>query len=250
MFRKLRSFLGLGFLAAMLGLTAFAAEKPAPIPAGTALHVRLETTLTDKTNKTGDLFTGMVAEPIVVNGKEIIPGFSQVNGHVAFIKPSGRVRGRAQMRIVVDNVTTPDNVTYPLAGTLEDTQGGVCGDTNIAGKGLTDEEGTITGCGKSKKKALKDAAIAAGVGAAGGASVGMATRGGCDYYGNCWPSSGPGVGTDIGVGATAGAGTALIYSLFKHEKHIVLTQGMELIFTVNRTTDAETTSAGAQPPSK
>ena len=79
--------------------------------------------------------------------------------------------------------------------------------------------------------------------------VGMATRGGCDYYGYCWPSSGPGIGTDVMYGAGIGAGTALVYKLFQHEKHIILIQGTPLTFVVNRTTDADAQPAAdpAQP---
>lgn len=238
------------FLTALVGVAAFAVENPQPIPAGSSLRVRLETTLTDKTNQTGDPFTGMVMEPIVVSGKEIIPKFSFVHGHVAFVKPSGRVRGKAQMRIVIDTLTTPDNVVYPLSGTLEDTQGVDCSNTTHSSRGKTDEEGTITGCGKSKKDAAKSAAIAGAIGAGAGATVGIASQGGCDYYGNCWPGGGPGIGTSIGYGVGIGAGTALIYNLFKHEKHIVLVAGSELIFTVNRTTPADGDSSGTQPPSQ
>jgi len=185
-----------------------------------------------------------------VNGKEVIPQYSTVNGHVAFVKPSGRIRGKAEMRIVIDNVTTPDNVVYPLSSVLEDAQGGVCGDTTVIGKNKANEEGTITGCGKSKKQAAKGAAIAGAIGAGAGATVGMAGRGGCDYYGNCYPSSGPGMGASIGYGAGIGAGTALIYSLLKHEKHVVLVEGMHLTFTVNRTTEADESSLPPQPPAK
>jgi len=234
-------------------MAALAAENPAPpapIPAGSTLRVRLETTLTDKTNTTGDPFNGVVTEPIVVNGQEVVAKFSMVTGHVAFVKPSGRVRGRAQMRIVIDRLTTPDNVVYPLSSTLEDTHGGVCGDTSVAGKGKADEEGTITGCGKSKKDAAKAAAIGAAVGAGAGATVGLASRGGCDYYGNCYPGSGPGIGASIGYGVGIGAGTTLIYSLLKHEKHIVLVEGSQLTFTVNRSTTADETAPTAQPPAQ
>ncbi len=233
---------GLGVV--LLGTVSLAADKPLAIPAGSTLVVRLETTLTDKTNKSGDEFTGVVIKPIVVNGTEVVPAYSQVKGHVAFVRPSGRISGKAQMRIVIDNLTTTEDLVYPLSGTLEDTQGAVCGDTTIAGK--ADEEGTITGCGKSKKKALKDAAIAGGIGAATGASVGIASRGGCDYYGRCYPSSGPSVGQGITYGAGIGAGTVLIYSLLKHEKHIVLTAGTELTFSVNRNTTADETPSGPQ----
>jgi hypothetical protein len=245
---RLLNFGIVGFTVALLGAVALAAEKPAPIPAGTSLRVRLETTLTDKTNKSGDPFTGVVTEPIVVNGKEVVASFSLVTGHVAFVKPSGRIRGKAQMRIVVDSITTPDNVIYPLSGTLEDANGGVCGNTSVAGKGKADEEGTITGCGKSKKDAAKGAAIAGAIGAGAGATVAMGQTIDCRYYGNC---GGPGIGADLGYGAGIGAGTALIYSLLKHEKHIVLVQGTELTFTINRNTIAtEATSPAAPAPTQ
>ncbi|HEV2500809.1 MAG TPA: hypothetical protein VGY31_14650 [Terriglobia bacterium] len=213
-------------------------EAAPPIPAGTTLRVQLDTTLTDKTNKSGDKFTGEVTDPIVVNGKEVLPKYSTVDGHIAFLKPSGRMAGKAQMRLVLDTVTTPDGIIYPLSGTLEQAQGGVCAHASNTGKTKADEEGTITGCGKSKKSAAEAAAIAGGMGAGVGASVGMGKIMECEYYGYC-PPGGSGIGSDIGYGAGIGAGTALVYTLFKHEKHIVLVQGIDLTFTVNRTTMAD-----------
>ncbi len=221
-----------------------AATPPPPIPAGTTLRVQLDTTLTDKTNKSGDKFTGEVSEPVFVNGKEVVPKYSTVNGHIAFLKPSGRIAGKAQMRLVIDNISTPDGVVYPLSGTLEEAQGGVCAHTANTGKTKADEEGTITGCGKSKKKAAEAAAIVGGMGAGVGASIGMGKEIECDWYGYC-PPGGSGMGTDIMYGAGIGAGTALIYSLLKHEKHIVLVQGSTLTFIVNRTTMADKSTVAA-----
>jgi hypothetical protein len=41
----------------------------------------------------------------------------------------------------------------------------------------------------------------------------------------------------------------LLYSLFKHNKHIILVQGSELTFTVNRSVNAEgEPPAAAEPP--
>lgn len=220
------------------GTNAVPAAAPPPIPAGTTLRIQLDTTLTDKTNKTGDKFTGEVNDPIVVNGKEVLPKYSTVDGHIAFLKPSGRMAGKAQMRLVLDKVTTPDGVVYPLSGTLEQAQGGVCAHASNTGKTKADEEGTITGCGKSKKSAAEAAAIAGGMGAGVGASIGMGKIMECEWYGYC-PPGGSGIGTDIGYGAGIGATTALVYTLFKHEKHIVLVQGIDLTFTVNRTTMAD-----------
>lgn len=231
-----------------------AGSAPAPaklhpaamVPAGTTLRVQLDTTLTDKTNKSGDAFTGEISSPVYISGKQVIPKYSTVNGHIAFLKPSGRFAGKAQMRLVLDNITTPDGVVFPLAGTLEEAQGGVCAHTALTGKTKADEEGTITGCGKSKKKAAEAAAIVGGMGAGVGASIGMGKEIECDWYGYC-PPGGSGMGTDIMYGAGIGAGTALIYTLFKHERHIVLVQGSLLTFTVDRTTMAEKAPATSSP---
>ncbi len=73
------------------------------------------------------------------------------------------------------------------------------------------------------------------MGAGAGATVGMGQAIDCRYYGNC---GGPGFGKDVLYGAAIGAGTALLFDLFKHGKEIVLVQGTELTFIVNRTIDA------------
>lgn len=215
-----------------------ASNTPPPIPAGTTLRVQLNTTLTDATNKTGDKFTGSIMDPVMASGKDVLPKYSTVYGHIAFLKPSGRVMGKAQMRLVIDKIATPDGVVYPLSGTLEQAQGGVCAHASNVGKTKADEEGTITGCGKSKKKALEAAGIVGGMGAGVGASIGMGKVLECDYYGYC-PPGGSGMGTDIMYGAGIGATTALVYTLFKHERHIVLVQGNLLTFVVDRTTMAD-----------
>lgn len=220
-------------LAAVITLPTLAlcANKPAMIPAGSILQVRLQTTLSDKFNKTGDTFTALVTQPITVNGQDVVPAGSTVNGRVAFVKPSGRVRGKAQMRIVLDNIVTTDGVQYPMTAILEDSHGGEC-----ASK--TNGEGTIEGCGKNKKDAAKGAAIVGAVGASAGATVGMASGGGCSYYG-CWPGGIGDMAAGAGYGAGIGAGTAILYSLFKHEKHIILVQGTDLTFVIGRTAEGK-----------
>jgi hypothetical protein len=219
------------------------------LPAGSLIRVRLKTTLSDKTNKTGDPFTAMMIEPVTANGEEIIPAGSVVNGHVAFAKESGRIKGVAEMRLVADTIELPDeNIRYNLSASLEDAQGADCQKVDSS------NEGTIKGCGKSGKQYLKNAAIGGAIGGAAGLSVGLMNRGGCSYYYGCWPSSGPGVGASAAIGAGAGVGTALIWSLFKHNKHIILVQGAELTFVINRSIGAEgdpaaaAAAAAAEPP--
>lgn len=229
-----------GWLAVLfVALPGLASETIHVIPAGSTLHVSLMTTLTDKTNKTGDRFIGQLTQPVIANGKEIVPQGSTVEGHIAFLKPSGRIKGVAQMRLIIDDVVTPDNVRYTLAASLEDARGGPCANSP------RDEEGTIKGCGKSKGEYGKNAAIAGAVGAGAGASVGLGHEIDCEYFGNC---GGPGFGTDVMYGAAAGGATALLYTLLKHEKHIVLVQGTQLTFVVNRTATATAEGAGAAAP--
>ena len=227
-----------GLLAALTFLPAALATEtrvPPPasqlIPAGSLLHVRLTCTLTSKTSKPGDPFTGIVTQPIVVDGKEVIAAGSTVEGHVAFVKQSGRVSGVAQMRVVLDDIITTDDMKLALPAGLDDMNAGPCAKTGH------DDEGTIKGCGKSKKDAVKDAAIAGGIGAGAGAMVGLGSEIDCQYYGNC---GGPGFGSSMGIGAGIGAGTVLIYDLLKHEKHIILVQGTTMTFVINRSVDAST----------
>ena len=226
-----------GFLVAGIFVCqALGAETHVSLPAGAMLHVRLTTTLTSKTNKTGDKFTGIVDQAVLVGGQTVVPEGSLVNGHVSFLKPSKRIKGIAQMRVVLDDVTTPEEAKYFLTGTLEEAQGGDCAHTG------SDDEGTIKGCGKSKKDAAKAAGIAGAVGAGAGASVGLGHEIECNYYGQC---GGPGMGTDIMYGAGIGVGTALIYSLFKHEKDLILVEGTHLAFVVNRSVEASPAPAAA-----
>jgi hypothetical protein len=227
----------MGTLAALVLLctSAFADETKVPkealtVPAGSVLHMKLTTTLTSKTNKTGDPFTGEVTQAIVVNGKEVVPKYSQVIGHVAFVKPSKRVKGKAQMRLVIDKLVTPDeDKQFVLPSTLDDSNNAPCAHAK-------DDEGTLEGCGKSKKDALEGAGIAGAMGAGAGATVGLGHEIECEYYGIC---GGHGMAADIGYGAAIGAGTALLYSLLKHEKDIILVQGTELTFIVNHSTEAK-----------
>ncbi len=218
-------------------LAAGAAAEDLTLPAGSVLKVRLTTTLTSRTNKSGDPFTGVVRQPVTAGDKTIVPEWSLVSGHVAFIKPAGRIKGHAEMRVVLDDVTTPDDLKYSLAASLEEAQGSPCAKT---GK---DDEGTIEGCGKSKKDAAKAAAIGAAAGAGAGATVGMGKEIDCRYYGNC---GGPGLGTDVMYGAGIGAGTVLIYTLLKRQKDVILLQGTDLIFVVNRSVNAS--AIPASPP--
>jgi hypothetical protein len=206
--KKLRFTAG---LAAMLTISAlsFAADDAITLPAGSELHVQLITTLSSKTSETGDLWTGKVVEPIFGKGGEIVPDGSTVDGHVTYVKGSGRVKDRGEMRLIVDSISTPDASKYNIVASLEDAEGAK----------VKDAEGTVQGPGKDKKKTAEEA----GVGAAAGAGVGAIAHGGTGaLYG-------------MGIGAAAG----LAYGVLKKHKELILPPGCEMTFVISRDTMAK-----------
>src|SRR5689334_2928696 len=60
-------------LPCILLATMLAAQTSAPVPAGTVLMVRLETTLATFSNRVGDPFRGSLNQAVVVDGKTVIP---------------------------------------------------------------------------------------------------------------------------------------------------------------------------------
>ena len=182
-----------------------ASDLPAPeLPVGTRVSVTLISTLSSSADRAGDLFTAKVEDPIFARGIEVVPAGSTLRGHVTFVKPPGRVKGKAEMRLVADSIVMKDGHQYDLSGQLTDDAG--------SSVKVNDSEGTIQGKGKSAKQAAKES----GIGAAGGAAVGAIGAG----------STGALYGA--GIGAVAG----LIHTLAKHHKDVVLQPGTELVFVL------------------
>jgi hypothetical protein len=182
-----------------------ASELPKPdLPVGTRVSVQLISTLSSSADRAGDTFTAQVEDPIFAKGVEVVPAGSTLRGHVTFVKPPGRVKGKAQMRLVADGILLKNGREYTFTGEL----------TNSATSSakVKDSEGTVQGKGKSKKQAAKESGIGAAIGAGGGA---MAAGGTGALYG-------------AGIGALAG----LIHTLAKHHKDVVLPSGTELMFVL------------------
>lgn len=74
------------------------------VPAGTAIHVRLDHSLATNQNDSGEPFAATVASPVMVNGKEVIPAGAKAEGVVVTSKPSGRLKGHAYMTLALSSV--------------------------------------------------------------------------------------------------------------------------------------------------
>jgi len=113
----------LAVLLALASLPIIAAQPPAKIevisiPAGTVLHCRVAETITTKLNSQGDPFAATVAEPVMLDGREVIPAGATLRGHITEMEKPGRIKGVGQMRLAVDQIALPDGRTFPLAAVL------------------------------------------------------------------------------------------------------------------------------------
>ena len=103
-----RSYILLGTLlaAALVVSGATLANRPDPVtlPEGTAVHVRLDHALASNQARSGDEFAATVSEPIVMEGKTVIPEGASVKGRVVDAKESGRLMGVPWLRLALTDV--------------------------------------------------------------------------------------------------------------------------------------------------
>src|SRR5947199_1502764 len=105
---------------ALGGLAYGQASQTYTLPDGTGIQVRLETTLSSRTNRQGDRFTAKVTEPILVAGKEVIPAGTTVEGRVAEVKSAGRVKGRSEMNLSYERLIFPNGVSETIVASQAD----------------------------------------------------------------------------------------------------------------------------------
>jgi hypothetical protein len=198
----------------LLLAAAGAAQTNLALPAGTALNVKLETTLATFTSKTGDSFSGRVTQPVVSDGKTVIPIGTTVQGRISRVKEPRRIAGKPTIGIVPDTLILPNGERFALNATLVD--------TNLRAGTDVNEESQFKGAGHDKADLME---IGAGSGA------GMLIGG----------LAGGGKGTLIGgaIGATA----TITHWLTKRRSG-VLPAGTELVMELNRPMTLSAASSG------
>ena len=84
------------------------------VPSGTPLTVTLADAISTETNKEGNTFTAHLTDPIIVNGKDVAEKGDRISGHIKTIEEPGRVKGRARLELVLDQITTSNHM-YKLS---------------------------------------------------------------------------------------------------------------------------------------
>jgi len=175
-----------------------------PVPAGTALMVKLETTLATFSNKAGDPFQARLTQAVVLNGKTVIPAGAMVEGRVTKVAEPRRISGKPTIGILPETLILPTGEHFFLDATLVDTDAGRDTDVN--------QEGEFKGSGHDRRDQLET-----GGGTAGGMLIGGLIGG---------P---PG----ILIGGVVGAGSTGAHWLSKH-RSAMLRAGTELTLELNR----------------
>ncbi len=193
---------------------AAAAQTNLALPAGTALNVKLETTLATFTSKTGDTFSGRVTQPVVMDGKTVIPIGTTVQGRVTRVKEPRRIAGKPTIGVVPETLVLPNGERYNLNATLVDTSLRAGTDVN--------EEGQFKGAGHDKKDLME-----VGAGTGGGMLIGGLAGG----------------GKGVLIGGAIGATATVTHWLSKH-RSAVLPAGTELVMELNRAMTLSAASSG------
>jgi hypothetical protein len=174
------------------------------VPAGTALRVSLDRTLTTFSNKPGDAFSGHITQAVVLDGKTVIPAGATVEGKVTKVSEPRRIAGKPTIGIRPQALVLPNGEKFALDATLVD--------TSLRGGTDVNEEGQFKGSGHDGRD-LKEVAAGTGGGMLAGGLIG----------------GGPGVL----IGGTVGAGATAVHWLVRH-KSAMIPSGTELVLELNR----------------
>jgi hypothetical protein len=83
------------------------------LPEHTAIHVTLDQALTSNQSRPGDHFDATVSDPVVVDGKTVIPQGAHAVGLVVDARHSGRLIGRPRLQLALQTVQV-DGQTYDV----------------------------------------------------------------------------------------------------------------------------------------
>jgi hypothetical protein len=90
---------------------------PVTLPEHTAIHVTLDQAVATDRSRPGDHFAATVSEPVIVDGKTVIPKGAHAEGVVVDARKSGRLRGRARLQLALQTLAV-DGQSYDVRTTV------------------------------------------------------------------------------------------------------------------------------------
>jgi hypothetical protein len=196
------------YSSALLSFVAIFAAAAAEIPQGAHVLLRMENSINTRTAQEGDYVYLRTAVPIATAGQIAVPAGSYVQGVVSQAKPSGRVKGRAQLAIRLETLTLATGQVYKFSPHLSAVDAGETGQKVVGAENTVEQA-------PSRGQDAERIAILAGSGAAIG---GIADR------------SWKGAGIGAGVGSAVGLATVLL----TRGKEVELRQGSTLDVVFDR----------------
>lgn len=76
------------------------------IPSGTKFKTRLETPISSKVSEVGDTIIVTLLEPVAIDAQHVLPRGTEMTGKVTFVKRAGKVKGRAEVYALINELTT------------------------------------------------------------------------------------------------------------------------------------------------
>lgn len=200
-------------LASLLLMAAFAVAQTS-LPTGTAVKMKLDNTLATFSSKAGDPFSARVTEPVVLDGKTVIPIGATIEGRVTKSTEPRRIAGKPTIAMFPENLVLPTGERFMLNATLVD--------TNARHGTDVDTEGQFKGAGHDGTDLTQ---------------IGMGTGGGMLIGGLLGGAKGLLIGGAIGATAT------VAHWLGKH-RSATLPAGTELVMELNRPMVMTSATAG------
>lgn len=178
------------------------AGPPNQLPVGTMMKVSMAQALRTRETQEGSEFTAELTEPVLRDGRVLLPAGSVMSGRVTDVHGGRRITGAASIHLQPMAITLPDGTKYKMHGQVID--------TSLYKHVKVDSEGTISR--RDHKMATAGAlGLTTGSGAAAGAVFGG------------WP------GAIIGGVVGAGVGTAV---WLKQDRQEELPAGTKMVFSL------------------